>query len=183
MRTRLLATAIVVVLLAPSVTAHGADTFSFIMRNSTLQPSEAVVEVNETMVFHNVVDFNRILTLDLDGDGESEWTCEAGPLDSAGSDDECTLWLEEGNWTAEEFVVEIWNNGTEFWKSISISVNLHDEEQGEDGDEYDHLDGDHQHGEEVNGDHESLLLSAAVLSFGAAALIWISRNVKGGEEE
>ena len=172
MRTRVLATAIVVVLLAPSVTAHGADTFSFIMRNSILQPGEAVVEVNETMIFHNVVDFNRTLTLDLDGDGESEWVCEAGPLDSEGSDDECYLWLEEGNWTAEEFVVEIWNNGSEFWKSISISVNLHD-----------HSESDHQHGEEVNGDLESLLLSAAVLSFGVAALIWISRNVKGGEEE
>ena len=172
MRKRVLATAIVIVLLAPSVTAHGADTFSFIMRNSSLQPSEAVVEVNETMVFHNVVDFNRTLTLDLDGDGESEWVCEAGPLDSEGSDDECYLWLEEGNWTAEEFVVEIWNNGSEFWKSISISVNLHD-----------HSESDHQHGEEVNGDLESLLLSAAVLSFGVAALIWISRNVKGGEEE
>jgi len=120
---------------------------------------------------------------DLDGDGESEWVCEAGPLDSEGSDDECHLWLEEGNWTAEEFVVEIWNNGSEFWKSISISVNLHDDEQGEDGDEHDHSEGDHQHGEEADGDLESLLLSAAVLCFGAAALIWISRNIKGGEEE
>ena len=124
-----------------------------------------------------------VYAIDLDGDGESEWVCEAGPLDSEGSDDECYLWLEEGNWTAEEFVVEIWNNGTEFWKSISISVNLHDDEQGEDGDEHDHSESDHQHGEEVNGDLESLLLSAAVLSFGVAALIWISRNVKGGEEE
>ena len=183
MRTRVLATAIVIVLLAPSVAAHGADTFSFIMRNSTLQPDEAVVEVNETMIFHNVVDFNRTLTLDLDGDGESEWVCEAGPLDSEGSDDECYLWLEEGNWTAEEFVVEIWNNESEFWKSISISVNLHDDEQGGDGDEHDHSEGDHQHGEEANGDLESLLLSAVVLCFGAAALIWISHNVKGGEEE
>ena len=183
MRTRVLATAIVVVLLAPSVTAHGADTFSFVMRNSSLQPSEAVVEVNETMIFHNVVDFNRTLTLDLDGDGESEWVCEAGPLDSEGSDDECYLWLEEGNWTDEEFVVEISNNESEFWKSIRISGNLHDDEQGEDGDEHDHSESDHQHGEEANGDLESLLLSAAVLSFGVAALIWISRNVKGGEEE
>ena len=55
MRVRIALVMVAVLLMAPTASAHGANTFAFIMRNNSVQPDEASVQQNDTLIFYNVV--------------------------------------------------------------------------------------------------------------------------------
>ena len=102
MRVKALAVILVVTLLMPTAVAHGANTFSFIMRNQSIQPDTAQVLQNDTLIFVNTADYDRNVLIDADGDGVEEMNCVAGPSNSSSTDDECYLWLDPVNWTQGE---------------------------------------------------------------------------------
>ena len=180
MRIKFVAAILVTLLLAPSVTAHGADTFSFIMRNSSIQPEQATVQQNDTLVFYNVGNQSRVLTIDLDGDGVNEWSCDIAASNSSSVDDECRLWLNPENWTSQDLTVIVSQDGQE-WGSIGLGImnDNHTENLPPSG--YNQSGGNQQSGEE-EGDDRTLLMGGAALSFTAAAIIWINRRGKEEEE-
>ena len=51
MRVKALAVLLALTLLMPAAAAHGANTFSFIMRNQSVDPSSAQVIQNDTLIF------------------------------------------------------------------------------------------------------------------------------------
>ena len=178
MRVKALATILVLTMLMPTVAAHGANTFSFIMRNESIQPETAQVLQNDTLIFFNTANYDRNVLIDADGDGTEEMDCVAGPSNSSSTDDECYLWLDPVNWTQGEYEVRIHSNGS-LWQTISLTVVLDDHTEilppegftfGPDP-------------SEPEEDGSSVLLSAAVLMAGAAAFVWVVRNVKGDEAE
>ena len=89
MRVKALAAILVVTLLMPTAAAHGANTFSFIMRNQSIQPDTAQVLQNDTLIFVNTANHNRTVLIDIDGDGLDDVDCEAGPSESSSTEDEC----------------------------------------------------------------------------------------------
>lgn len=119
---RILASLAIVMLIAPTVSAHGANTFAFVMRGESLQPESAQVLQNDTLIFYNVVDFERVIMLDIGADGVHEIDCTAGPS-STSTDDECRVWLDPINWTSGDYEIQIFSNGT-IWKTLSLSILL-----------------------------------------------------------
>ncbi len=119
---RVLATLAIVIMLAPTVSAHGANTFAFVMRGESLQPESAQVLQNDTLIFYNVVDHERSILLDIEGDGVNEINCTAGPS-SPGTEDECRVWLDPVNWTSGNYEIDIFSNGS-IWKTVSLSIVL-----------------------------------------------------------
>lgn len=177
---------VALLLISPVASAHGANTFSFIMRNTSVQPDDANVQQNDTLIFYNVVsNKSRILQADFDKDGIDDWLCEAGPSDSMSTDDECSLWLDPEQFEPGRLNITIRDNGSEeAWTYVSVTVlsDNHTESGPPDGGFF--LPGGGQEPADPsddNGDTESILLSGAVLAFGAAACIWIMRNIGGGE--
>ena len=65
-RFKALAASLVIIMVMPTVVGHGASDYQFIMRNQTLQPSEAKLLDNTTMIFFNVADENRTIKMDID---------------------------------------------------------------------------------------------------------------------
>ena len=179
MRVKALAAILVLTLLMPTAAAHGANTFSFIMRNESIQPDTAQVIQNDTLIFVNTADYDRTVVIDSDGDGVDEMDCVAGPSNSSSTDDECYLWLEPANWSGGEYEVRIYSNGS-LWHTIGLTVVLdnHTETLPPDGFVF-----GPDPGEPEEEDVASMLLSAAVLLAGAAAFVWVIRNVKEDEEE
>ncbi len=177
--SRTLVLCIVATLVMPNVAAHGADTFSFIMRSGSVQPESAQVVQNDTLVFHNTADYNRSVLLDSDGDGVEEFDCIAGPFSSLNATDECYLWLDPVNWSAGNYEIRIISNGT-LWNTISINVQLdnHTEILPPGGFVF-----EPEQQEAQKEGLEQFLLSAAIVLAGAAAFMRISRGKNGGEEE
>ena len=176
---RMLVLGIVFALMMPTVAAHGANTFSFILRNETVQPGSAQVLQNDTLVFYNTAGHNRSVLVDVDGDGEEDFYCLViEPYNSTGSSDECYLWLDPANWSVGDYEARVMSNGS-LWKTISFTVQLdnHTEILPPDG----FVFIPEASGAE-KGDLESVLLSTAILLAGAAAFLRIVRNVKGDEE-
>ncbi|MFL2955947.1 MAG: hypothetical protein CND29_00640 [Marine Group II euryarchaeote MED-G36] len=176
MRIKFVAAILVTLLLVPSVTAHGADTFSFILRNSSIQPELATVQQNDTLVFYNVANQSRVLTIDLEGDGVNDWSCNVTESNSSSVDDECRLWLNPANWTGQELNVIVSQEGEE-WGLISLKImnDNHTENLPPSG--Y-NLSGGQQQSEDIGIDSGTLLIGGAVLSIAAAAIIWNHRRVK-----
>lgn len=170
---------VALLLISPVASAHGADTFSFIMRNSSVQPDEASVQQNDTLVFYNVVDYNRTLSLDNDSDGVDDWVCEAGASDSMSSDDECYLWLDPEAWEPGFIEISVSQNET-FWTTVIVEIlsDNHTETGPPDGGfVLPGGGGEPADPSEDGGGIDSILLSGAVLAFGAAACLWILRNI------
>ena len=176
---RVLVLGIVVALVMPTAAAHGANTFSFIMRNETVQPGTAQVTQNDTLVFYNTANHNRSVLLDVNGDGEEEFDCIAGPSNSTGTSDECYLWLDPSNWSAGDYEIRIISNGT-LWNTISINLQLdnHTEIMPPDDFVFEPEPRDTQ-----KEGMERFFLTAAILLAGAAALLRISKNKNRDEEE
>ena len=179
MRMKALAAILVLILMMPTAAAHGADTFSFIMRNESIQPDTAQVIQNDTMIFINTADYDRRVAIDSDGDGTEEMDCVAGPSNSSSTEDECHLWLEPAIWSEGSYEVRVYSNGS-LWQSIDLTIVLdnHTETLPPEGFVF-----GPDPGEPEEDDMSSMLLSAAVLMAGAAAIVWVFRNVKGVEEE
>ena len=175
--SRMLVIGIVVALVMPTVAAHGANTFSFIMRNESVQPNSAQVLQNDTLIFYNTADYNRSVLLDSDGDGVEEFDCISGPHDSLNTSDECYLRLDPENWSTGNYEIRIISNGT-LWNTISINVQLDNHTEVDPPDDF-VFEPDPR--ETQKEGVERFFLSAAILLGGAAALLRISRNKSGGE--
>ena len=175
MRVEALAAILVLTLLMPTAAAHGANTFSFIMRNELIQPDTAQVIQNDTLIFYNTADHNRTVLIDIDGDGLDDVDCEAGPSDSSSTEDECWVWLDPSIWGGGAYAAKLMENGT-LWHTVELTIVLdnHTETLPPDGFVFGP--------DPSEPNEESTLLSAAVLIAGAAVFIWVIRNVKEGDE-
>jgi len=171
--SRALVLCIVVVLVSPSAAAHGANTFSFIMRSESVDPESAQVLQNDTLIFYNVVDYERNISLE---GPYGEEVCTAGPS-SPGIEDECRFWLDPEKYGPETYGIQIFSNGS-WWKEVVVTVVLdnHTEVLPPDGFVFEPEPNESE-------DLGRFFLSAAVLLAGAAALMRISRDKKGDEEE
>ncbi len=171
--SRALVLCIVVVLVSPSAAAHGANTFSFIMRSESVNPESAQVLQNDTLIFYNVVDYERNISLE---GPYGEEVCTAGPS-SPGTEDECRFWLDPEKYGPETYGIQIFSNGS-WWKEVVVTVVLdnHTEVLPPDGFVFEPEPNESE-------DLGRFFLSAAVLLAGAAALMRISRDKKGDEEE
>ena len=179
MRSKALAALLAIVLLMPIAAAHGANTYSFIMRSQAIQPESAQVTQNDTLIFHNTAEHNRSLLVDLDADEIDDVICNAGPsTESDSTDNECWIWLDPSNWTEGEYVVRVMENGS-LWQTVELLIALDNHTETLPSNGY-VLEPRPQGG---NNGAESVLLSAAILLAGASAFVWVIRNVKGDEEE
>ena len=175
MRVKALAAILVLTLLMPTAAAHGANTFSFIMRSESVQPESAQVLQNDTLIFHNVVDYERNISLE---GPYGEEVCTAGPS-SPGTEDECRFWLDPEKYGPETYGIQIFSNGS-WWKEVVVTIVLdnHTETLPPDGFVF-----GPDPGEPEEDDMSSMLLSAAVLLAGAAAFVWVIRNINSTEDE
>ena len=178
MRFRIALVMAAVLLMAPTASAHGANTFAFIMRNNSVQPDEASVQQNDTLIFYNVVDRNRTLNFTAEGkNGTIEWECETGPSNSLTSDDECRVWLDPEYYKPTILEIQIFNNGS-LWRIVNVTVQLDNHTENGPPDGGFSLPGGGQEPSESNDDFEfeNFLLIGAIVSFVAAASIWVMRN-------
>ena len=123
MRVRTALVMAAVLLMAPTASAHGANTFAFIMRNNSVQPDEASVQQNDTLIFYNVAsDRNLTLTFSTEGkNGTIDWDCEVGPSNSTNSDDECLVWLDPSVYNDTKLQIHIFENDT-LWNKINVTI-------------------------------------------------------------
>lgn len=178
MRVRIALVMAAVLLMAPTASAHGANTFAFIMRNNSVQPDEASVQQNDTLIFYNVVDRNRTLNFTTEGkNGTIEWECETGPSNSLTTDDECRVWLNPEYYKPTILEIQIFNNGS-IWRIVNVTVQLDNHTENGPPDGGFSLPGGGQEPSESSDDvgFENFLLIGAIVSFVAAASIWVMRN-------
>ena len=97
--------------------AHGADTFSVIMRGSLIQPYSFEVSLNDTVLLENVADWNRTVRLDNEGDGLFNGTLDVNCLVETVST--CSIWLDPVEWTAGEYLIEVMEND-----SVGFTLNM-----------------------------------------------------------
>ena len=96
---------VIILFINPVVDAHGANTFQFIMRNGSIQPDDAQVTQNDSIIFNNVVmDLERTIEMDNPKNSTHNWSCTAQPYNSTGNEDECQLWLAPLNWSAGDYL-------------------------------------------------------------------------------
>ena len=171
-----LSIAMVFFLLIPVASAHGANSFSFIMRNGSLQPESAEVVQNDTLIFYNVVDYARSLELDRNEDGVIDYQCTATGFNSTTTDDECRLWLDPNNWTAGEYALDIISNGS-LWKTLSFRLieDVHNESGPPTGYSFGEVDG------AQNLDNEGAVLSNEFLLFGVLAAFGVVLIARRGK--
>ena len=178
MRFRIALVMAAVLLMAPTASAHGANTFAFIMRNNSVQPDEASVQQNDTLIFYNVVDRNRTLNFTTEGkNGTIDWECETGPSNSLTTDDECRVWLDPEYYKPTILEIQIFNNGS-LWRIVNVTVQLDNHTENGPPDGGFSLPGGGQEPSESSGDFEfeNFLLIGAIISFVAAVSIWVMRN-------
>ena len=178
MRFRIALVMAAMLLMAPTASAHGANTFAFIMRNNSVQPDEASVQQNDTLIFYNVVDRNRTLNFTTEGkNGTIEWECETGPSNSLTTDDECRVWLNPEYYKPTILEIQIFNNGS-LWRIVNVTVQLDNHTENGPPDGGFSLPGGGQEPSESSDDvgFENFLLIGAIVSFVAAASIWVIRN-------
>tara|TARA_B100001109_G_scaffold164739_1_gene134178 strand:+ start:597 stop:1127 length:531 start_codon:yes stop_codon:yes gene_type:complete len=119
---------LVIVLVSPTVSAHGANSFAFIMREGSIQPGSAEVVQNDTLIFYNVASQNRTVILDGDSDGTIEYECITSSMNSSSTEDECRLWLDPQNWSAGNYQIEIYSNSS-LWNVLNFTLleDIHNE--------------------------------------------------------
>ena len=119
---------LVIVLISPTVSAHGANSFAFIMREGSIQPASAEVVQNDTLIFYNVASQNRTVILDGNSDGTIEYECITSSMNSSSTEDECRLWLDPQNWSAGNYQIEIFSNSS-LWNVLNFTLleDIHNE--------------------------------------------------------
>lgn len=162
----ILASLAILMLLAPAVSAHGANTFAFVMRGESLQPESAQVLQNDTLIFYNVVDYERGIFLDIEEDGVNEINCTAGPS-SPDTNDECRVWLDPANWTSGDYEIQILSNGS-VWKTLSLGILLdnHTESVAPEGYSF-----NNERGEADSGSDPSFLTLALFVTLTVAIIV------------
>ena len=115
---------VIILFINPVVDAHGANTFQFIMRNGSIQPDDAQVTQNDSIIFNNVVmDLERTIEMENPKNSTHNWSCTAQPYNSTGNDDECQLWLDPLNWSAGNYQALVYSNGS-LWHTVNITIIL-----------------------------------------------------------
>ena len=178
MRVRIALVMVAVLLMAPTASAHGDNSFALIMRNKSVQPDEASVQQNDTLIFYNVVDRNRTLEFSTEGkNGTIDWECETGPSNSTTTDDECRVWLDPEYYNPTILDIQIFNNGS-LWHIINVTILLDNHtENGPPEGGFTLPGGGQEPSDSSDGiELQNILLVGAILSFTAAACIWIMRN-------
>ena len=174
MRNKALVAILAITLLMPIVAAHGANEYAFIMRVSSIQPSEASVVQNDSIVFYNVVDYNRTIRVDVDGDGTYDERCDTVPSNASSIKDECAFWIEPGKWAPGLYQVDVFSNET-LWKSLNLTIvhDLHVDGGPPSGYEF-NTEGNGG-GVEVDGMEEGLR-NLAIILFVASFVVWLARR-------
>jgi hypothetical protein len=67
------------------------------------------------------MDLERTVTLENPSNSTHNWSCTASPYNSSGTDDECWLWLDPLNWSAGNYNVIVYSNGT-IWQNVNITI-------------------------------------------------------------
>ena len=115
---------VIILFINPIVDAHGANTFQFIMRNGSIQPDDAQVTQNDSIIFNNVVmDLERTIEMENPKNSTHNWSCTAQPYNSTGNEDECQLWLDPLNWSAGNYQALVYSNGS-LWHTVNITIIL-----------------------------------------------------------
>ena len=179
MRVSVVAALLAVSLFMPIASAHGANDFAIILRDSSMQPEEAGVMQNDSVTFYNVADLNRTIRVDLDGDGVYDQRCETAPSNSSSVKDECSFLVDADRWSAGTYNLDVFSNGT-LWKTLNLTV-IHDnhEELGPQGYNFNNESSTDEADQGVEGLQGSLR-NLAIILFTASALVWLAR--RGGSE-
>ncbi len=110
--------------MAPVASAHGANTFQFIMRNGSIQPDVAQVAQNDSIIFNNVVtDLERTIEIENPKNSTHNWSCTAYEFNNSGNEDECQLWLNPLNWSSGDYQALVYSNGS-LWHTVNITIIL-----------------------------------------------------------
>ena len=112
---------ILIATVMPFVSAHGANDYAIIMRNSSIQPNQAEILQNDSLIFYNVVDANRTIRVDIDGDGEFDQRCETEPSNASSIKDQCSFWIDPLAWRAGGYEFSIFSEGL-FWKALNVTI-------------------------------------------------------------
>ena len=115
---------IVLSLFIPFVGAHGANDFAIILRGSSMQPNQADIMQNDSLVFFNTADENRTIRVDLDGDGVYDQRCETEPSNSSSIRDQCSFWIDPSIWLPGNYEFDVFSNDS-LWKTLEVLV-VHD---------------------------------------------------------
>ena len=171
-----------ILLIVPAASAHDGMTFEFNMENNSVQPEEAEVRLNDSVIFYNLVtDSNRTITFSNEGANRTiDWQCSAGPSDSTTNSDECKIWFDPSLYKATIIEIQIYQNDS-LWNIFNLTLleDSHDENGPPDGGF--NLPGNNQQptGSSDELGLENIFLITAIVSFSAAGYIWISRNFFG----
>lgn len=180
MKARLVVAILVMTILAPIASSHGANETWIIMRGSSIQPNEAEVLQNDSLVFYNVADYNRTIRVDLDGNGEYDQRCETEASNSSSIRDECVFLIDSMYWLAGEYRIDVFSNDT-LWKTLNLTV-IHDNhvELGPpNGYSFNNENGTPVEEEDRLDKLEDGLMILAIFLFVAAG---IARNARGEED-
>ena len=128
MRIKALAVLISITFIFPIVAAHGANEFAFIMRSKSIQPNGTEVLQNDSLVFYNVVSYNRTILVDSTKDGQHDLQCITLSSNSSSIKDECEFWLNPDEWSPGNYQFDIYSNGS-IWQSIEVKVILDEHEE------------------------------------------------------
>ena len=121
MRTIGLIAIIAIATAMPFVSAHGANDYAIIMRSSSIQPNQAEILQNDSLIFYNVVDSNRTIRVDVDGDGEFDQRCETEPSNTSSIKDQCSFWIDPLAWGAGGYEFSIFSEGL-FWNTLNVTI-------------------------------------------------------------
>jgi|TARA_B100001250_G_scaffold63070_6_gene49568 hypothetical protein len=171
---RILVSLAIVMMLTPTVSAHGADTFAFILRGESVQPESAQVLQNDTLIFYNVVDYERNISLE---GPYGEEVCTAGPS-SPGIEDECRFWLDPEKYGPETYGIQIFSNGS-WWGEVVVTIVL--DNHTESGAPMDYSFNNNQDDSVSSGDSDYRTLTLAILAVLIAVAI-SRRNIEGSDE-
>ena len=171
---RILVSLAIVMMLTPTVSPHGADTFAFILRGESGQPESAQVLQNDTLIFYNVVDYERNVSLE---GPYGEEVCTAGPS-SPGTEDECRFWLDPEKYVPETYGIQIFSNGS-WWGEVVVTIVL--DNHTESGAPMDYSFNNNQDESVSSGDSDYRTLTLVILAVLIA--VAISRRNLGGSDE
>ena len=172
MRTIGLVAIIAVATAMPFVSAHGANDYAIIMRNSSIQPNQAEILQNDSLIFYNVVDSNRTIRVDIDRDGEFDQRCETEPSNTSSIKDQCSFWIDPLAWGAGEYEFSIFSEGL-FWNTLNVTIaeDVHVESGPPAGFQFNMDNGD----EGLQQTNSESRLESVVVFAGVVALILVLR--------
>ena len=174
MRANLIVAILVLSLASPIASSHGANDFSIIMRGSSIQPSQADILQNDTLTFYNVVDYNRTIRVDLDGDGAYDQRCDTEPWNSSSIRDECTFYVDAAGWLPGDYRFHVFSNET-MWAELNVTVgqDFHEEPGPPEGYTF---NSDSNSEQEEDGESGGGLWNLAIIIFVASGLIFLTRR-------